>query len=1014
MDTPSRELLSHLYHAVLKRSPEERSAFLKDACKGDLALQQELESLLRYDAPAADFLERPAAGMVVNERLPAAEAVSRRVGPYKIVSLLGIGGMGEVYRARDLKLGRDVAIKILPAHLTTDPERRARFAREARLLATLNHPHIGAIYGLEEAEDLTALVLELVEGQTLAERLERGPLALSEALTIARQLGEALQASHHKGIVHRDLKPANVVLQGTSGSTSKDLHAKVLDFGLAKPFVVPGDGAPTQLAWSLDGTAEGRILGTPAYMSPEQARGLPVDKRTDIWAFGCVLYEMLSGRRPFGGDTVTDTLARILEHEPEWEALPAGTPLSIRTLLQRCLRKDPAKRLHDIADALIELEDTAAGTARSQASAAPVETPTASRRVIVTLAACLSVLLASGVWWVIRHPPARNQVVDGQVTQRNQQRLTFAPGLQTDLTWSPDGRFIAYASDQAGNFDIWVQSVTGGNAVQVTRSVEQDRQPAWSRDNKLVYRSERGGGGLYVVSALGGSEHQLATFGVRPKWTADGESVLFASTDSFNIVPKFYMVGLDGRQPRQVLRRFTERLLTMGAWSLHPDGRRMSAIATARTHEQGLFTVSLSDDSPVLSKDHMNVRRQQALAAGLSSFVWSPSGSAIYVEALEQSKTDLWRFAVDPTTLDLLRAERLTTGGGVHTDPVLSPDGTRLAFTNQTQSVRLWSFPLDGSAGRITGEGTPITEEGARALTSDLSPDGRRLAYVLAREGGRQEELWVVDLLTNQKQVLTADEALRTGYWSRDGTRLAYEVFRWTDKTQTQGETAVKIRTVDGGDEQQVTTFTKFLRGGVGGGWRSLLMIPTDWSLDGERLLANSDQVTPPRYSLYWLPLAAAPQAERHATLVASDPRYNVWQARLSPNGRWIAFMAQNREEGQTATIAVIPNAKTASSQWTHLTDAGGWADKPRWSPDGKLLYFIVRQGTFYNVWVVRFEPETGKPIGSAFQVTRFDSQRRQFSTRLSTAELSVSSTRLVLPVMETTGNIWMLDNADR
>ena len=940
--------------------------------------------------------------------------VGRQLGPYKLLAPLGAGGMGEVYRAHDSKLGRDVAIKILPAHLTTDPERRARFAREARLLATLNHPHIGAIYGLEEAEDLTALVLELVEGQTLAERLERGPLALSDALTIARQLGEALEASHHKGIVHRDLKPANIVLQETSGSTSKDLRAKVLDFGLAKPIAVGGDGAPTQPAWSLDGTAEGRILGTPAYMSPEQARGLPVDKRTDIWAFGCVLFEMLSGRRPFGGDTVTDTLARILEHEPEWPFLPAGTPLSIRTLLQRCLRKDPEKRLHDIADALIELDLTAAGTARSQSSAEIVGTPTASRRVIGTLVACLLVLLASGAWWAVRYRPGRNELVEGGVTQRNQQRLTFAPGLQTDVTWSPDGRFIAYASDQAGNFDIWVQSVTGGNAVQVTKSLEQDRQPAWSRDNNLVFRSERGGGGLYVVSALGGSEHQLASFGVRPKWTADGESVLFASTDSFNIVPKFYMVGLDGRQPRQVLRKFTERLLTMGAWSLHPDGRRMSAIATARTHEQGLFTVSLSDDPPVLSKDHMNVRRQQALAGGLSSFVWSPSGSAIYVESLEQSKSDLWRFAVDPTTLDLLRAERLTTGGGVHTDPVLSPDGTRLAFTSQNQSVRLWSFPLDGSAGRITGEGTPVTEEGARALTSDLSPDGRRLAYVLAREGGGREELWVADSLTNQKRLLTSDEALRTGYWSRDGTRLAYEVFRWTDKTQTQGETAVKIRAVDGSDEQQVTTFTKFLRRGAGGRWRSLLMIPTDWSLDGERLLANSDQFTPPHYSLYWLPLAAAPQAEKHATLVASDPKHSVWQARLSPNGRWIAFVAQNREEGEAATIAVIPNAETASSQWTHLTDARGWADKPRWSPDGKQLYFIVRQGAFYNVWTVRFEPETGKPIGSAFQVTRFDSQRRQFSTMLGSAELSVSSTRLVLPVMETTGNIWILDNADR
>jgi Tol biopolymer transport system component len=440
----------------------------------------------------------------------------------------------------------------------------------------------------------------------------------------------------------------------------------------------------------------------------------------------------------------------------------------------------------------------------------------------------------------------------------------------------------------------------------------------------------------------------------------------------------------------------------------------MSVIATARTHEQGLFTVSLSDDPPVLSKDHMDLRRQQGLAGGLSSLAWAPSGAALYVENEDQWKADLWRFAVNPGTMDLVTAERLTTGGGVHRHPAVSPDGTRLVFTTENQSVRLSSFKLDASTGRISGDGTSLTEDGARALTSDLSRDGRKLAYVLAHEGAGREELWVTDLLTNQKQLLSADEARRAGYWSRDGSRLAYEVFRWKDRAQTQGETAVVVRAFDGTGEQPVTTFTKFLRGGAGGVVRSSLMIPTDWSLDGARLLVNSDQFTAPYYSLYWLPLAAAPQAEKSAVLIASDPKYNIWQARLSPNGRWIAFVAQNREEAGTATIAVIPSAGATPSEWAHLTDPHVWADKPRWSPDGRLLYFIMRQRSFYNVWALRFEPETGKPIGSAFQVTRFDSPRRQFSTRLGAGELSVSSTRLVLPLIETTGHIWMLDNVDR
>jgi eukaryotic-like serine/threonine-protein kinase len=296
-----RDRVTDLYHAALTRAPEARSAFLKDACDGDESLRREVESLLRYESGAARFLEQPAA-VVAAGAVSRTHMLNRQLGPYTILAPLGSGGMGEVYRARDSKLGRDVAIKILPSHFTADLERRARFAREARLLATLNHPHIGAIYGLEESDGVTALVLELVEGPTLADRLARGPLPIAEALAIARQIAEALDAAHEKGVVHRDLKPANIVLQSATnaaGVASGEARAKVLDFGLAKTLSVAGDSdGRTE---TFEGTADGRILGTPAYMSPEQARGQAIDKRTDIWAFGCVLFEMLAGRRAFEG-----------------------------------------------------------------------------------------------------------------------------------------------------------------------------------------------------------------------------------------------------------------------------------------------------------------------------------------------------------------------------------------------------------------------------------------------------------------------------------------------------------------------------------------------------------------------------------------------------------------------------------------------------------------------------------------------------------------------------------------
>jgi eukaryotic-like serine/threonine-protein kinase len=351
-ERPSR--ISELYHAALARVPEEREAFLREACADDDRLREDIKSLLGYTSDR--FLESPAVAAAADSVFERAE-LPRDFGSYRLVAPLGSGGMGDVYRARDLKLGRDVALKLLSPLLISDPERRARFSREARLLATLSHPHIAGIYGLEEVDGITALVLELVEGPTLADRMRQGRLPTSQALLVARQIADALEAAHEKGIIHRDLKPSNIVLQGGDGIASSDVSAKVLDFGLAKPTTEALAGAlASNPTMSSAGTVEGRILGTPAYMSPEQARGLTVDKRTDIWSFGCVLYEMLTGRTAFQGETTTDVMAAVVGHDPDWNALPRATPPRVRLLLARCLQKNPKTRLHDIGDARIELE----------------------------------------------------------------------------------------------------------------------------------------------------------------------------------------------------------------------------------------------------------------------------------------------------------------------------------------------------------------------------------------------------------------------------------------------------------------------------------------------------------------------------------------------------------------------------------------------------------------------------------------------------------------------------------
>src|SRR5262245_48472313 len=346
--TPDRwQQLSRLFHEALARDAATRPSFLAEAC-GDDDLRRDVEALLlaRERDPASSDPQLALSGIPTSVNL-----LDRQVGFYRVTGRLGAGGMGEVYRAYDARLRRDVAIKVVPHSFTDDPERLARFTREARLLAALNHPNIGAIYELEESSDIRALVLELVEGDTLAERIERsrGGLPIVEALEIAKQIAAALDAAHEKGIVHRDLKPANIKI-------SSDGLVKVLDFGLGKALIEGANSPP-----SRHETREGLILGTPAYMSPEQARGLAVDKRADIWSFGCVLFEMLTGHEAFAGEDVADTLGRVLQREPDWRLLSDAMPPTVRRLVVRCLDKDRNKRLSQIAVAAFQIDETLAG-----------------------------------------------------------------------------------------------------------------------------------------------------------------------------------------------------------------------------------------------------------------------------------------------------------------------------------------------------------------------------------------------------------------------------------------------------------------------------------------------------------------------------------------------------------------------------------------------------------------------------------------------------------------------------
>ena len=425
------ERIKSLFHQAWTSPHAERAAFLERACATDVELRHDVEALLAQHT--SGFLDDPA--LIIARGLDTEigdPVIGRRLGAYDVQALLGAGGMGEVYRAHDSRLGRDVAIKILPRAFTRDPDRLERFEREARILAALNHPHIGTIYGLEESQvgtgsKVSALVLELVEGETLADRLRRGAMPMDDVLNVAEQIADALHAAHEKGIVHRDLKPANIKI--TPGGV-----VKVLDFGIAKVADFPAGASQMSAApTTVVGATDGVILGTAAYMSPEQARGAAIDQRTDIWAFGCVLYQMLTGRMAFAGETASDTIAAVLEREPAWDALPKRIPRTIRRVLHQCLEKDQADRLSDIGDVRIVLEE--ARTAQSARSSWVMRLALASAVLVALVAAIMMAFVVA--------KPARG----GGVPELTQRQVTANPSDDAVYTAviSPDGTQLAYA-----------------------------------------------------------------------------------------------------------------------------------------------------------------------------------------------------------------------------------------------------------------------------------------------------------------------------------------------------------------------------------------------------------------------------------------------------------------------------------------------------------------------------------------------------------------------------------------
>ena len=790
--------------------------------------------------------------------------IGQRLGPYEITAKLGEGGMGEVYRATDTKLERQVAIKVLPAEFTEDKERLARFEREAKLLAQLHHPNIASIFGLEESDGTRALVMELVEGPTLAERLESGALPLNESLSVSLQIAQALEEAHEKGIVHRDLKPQNI-------KASIEGKVKVLDFGLAKA-MDPAAGSAVSVAdlgrsptlmnsptlTAVQGTQLGVILGTAAYMAPEQARGSAVDKRADIWAFGVVLFEMLTGAALFAESSVVDTLSAVMRKEIDFGQLPASTPPRLRDLVQRCLERDPKRRLRDIGDARIVLEELREGRG---AASAPATAPAArfSRGAIAAAVTALAVL--SGVALAVGRWSASGSAAATAATDPGLHRfvrLTHQAGLESSPTLSPDGEFVAYTAIDGGDRDLFLLRIGGQRPINLTEDSPADEDhAAFSPDGRfLAFRSERGGGGIFVMGATGESVRRLTDFGDNPSWSPDGGRIVFATEGESDPharekTSELWIVGAAGGPAQKIYAGDA----VQPVWS--PHGQRIAFW----TQEDGIRDVW------TVRADGSDLQRVTDSPSVDWSPAWSPDGRHLYFASDRGGVMTAWRVPIDeasgrlagepqPVTLPAAWSGQLSLGAG----------GGRLVYRTSEMTAEVRRIPFDRASGRTLGPAERLFDTVIPAAGLDLSADG----WLTFRTAATQEDVYVMRADGSGLRQLTDDAAKdRAPVWSPDGSQIAFYSNRG-------GRYEIWTVGRDGGDLRQRTVLADAFRRSV--------YYPV-WAPDGRSLVASAEN------EVFRVPLRAAPVPESEVESLAIEPADAAFVIPLSwsPDGRKLA-----------------------------------------------------------------------------------------------------------------------------
>jgi serine/threonine protein kinase len=752
------EKVEQIYNAALERPEAERAAFLGEACGGDEELRRDLESLLGYAQGAGDFLEPPA---------PAASvlAAGRCISNYRVISKLGAGGMGEVYLAEDTRLGRRVALKVLPRELAGDPARKARLIHEARAASALNHPNIVTLHDIGSEGGIDFLVMEYVAGKPLAELIPHQGMPVKEALRCAIQIADALASAHAAGIVHRDLKPGNVMVAAEG-------LVKVLDFGLAKLAGAPGEEAPTRL------TTEGALLGTLGYMSPEQAEGKPVDARSDIFSFGALLYEMVTGRRPFERDSKLSTLAAILNEEPKpVREVAAHVPPELEQIIARCLRKDPARRFQHIDEVKVVLEDL-----RQDMGTPPPKRMPRWRRWVWLCAAFAAVLALALVWWW-REPPAASEL--------RAVSLASYQGEQGYPSLSPDGNRVAFVwnGEKQDSFQIYVMQIGGGTPVRITNHPGTPFSLAWSPDDRHIAFLRRVEGdrvAIMLVPPFGGPERKLAETSIHVdtfcclSWTPDARWLAFPARNSPGGPHSIWVVSVDtGERRRLTSPRVAPDAFGDTNAAFSPDGRMLAFSRGEKEEIVRPYVLSLSRD---LRPEGEPRRLTDRFYAALAGIAWLPDGREIVFAGGAWTAFPLWRLAVsgrsDPVRLPYAAEDALA--------PVIVQ--RRLVYSWHRTEANLWR--LDTRTGKRTmliGSGSGRGHGGPQ-----YSPDGRRITFSSNRSGSL--EVWRCDADGSNCLQLTSygGPQLGTARWSPDSQSIAFDC-------RVTGQSAVYVVAADGG-----------------------------------------------------------------------------------------------------------------------------------------------------------------------------------------------------------------------